>query len=93
MGLMAAELDLFGRYVANFTDLPGDRCTEQPIGETTRGIIDSEGLICSRIAVVPSPGDESLGRDADSAHAPWGDDPTFRASAQIADPSAEKASH
>ena len=50
MELRAAEQDGLTRYLASFTGLAGDRRTAWLLGETVRGIIGSESLLCSRIA-------------------------------------------
>lgn len=57
MDLTVSDLDLFERYLADFTVVAGDRRTATLLGETVRGIIGSESLICRRIgAFSPSVG-------------------------------------
>ena len=61
MDLRPPELDLFAAYLGPFTALTGDKRTATLLGETIRGILASESLICSRIAAFsPRAGDESL---------------------------------
>jgi hypothetical protein len=56
MELTTTERDLLGSYLASFTSLAGDRRTATLLGDTIRGILASESLICRRIvAFSPSP--------------------------------------
>ncbi len=55
MELTAREDDLLGAYLEDFVSLAGDRRTQTLVGETVRGILGSESLICCRIATF-SPG-------------------------------------
>ncbi len=55
MELAAGECDLLTQYLAPFTDLAGDRRTARLLGETVRGIIGSESLVCARIAACSPP--------------------------------------
>lgn len=50
MDLTSREDDLLSAYLADFVCLAGDRRTETLLGETVRGILGSESLICCRIA-------------------------------------------
>jgi hypothetical protein len=50
MDLRPHEVDLLARYLAPFTALAGDRRTARLLGDTVRGIVGSESLLCSRIA-------------------------------------------
>jgi hypothetical protein len=42
--------DLLSTWLTPFTDLAGDRRTARLVGDTIRGIIGSESLVCARIA-------------------------------------------
>lgn len=42
--------DLLASYLRTFTSLAGDRRTATLLGETIRGILASESLICRQIA-------------------------------------------
>ena len=55
MELQPREHDLLSAYVAPFAHLAGDRRTARLLGETIRGIIGSESLVCSRIAAFSPP--------------------------------------
>lgn len=50
MDLRPHELDLFDAYLRPFTALAGDKRTATLLGETIRGILGSESLVCARIA-------------------------------------------
>ncbi len=50
MELTADEQGLLDAYLTPFTSLAGDRRTATLLGETIRGILASESLLCSRIA-------------------------------------------
>lgn len=50
MELDEAAVDLLTTYLQDFTKLAGDRRTKTLLGETIRGILGSESLVCSRIA-------------------------------------------
>lgn len=57
MILAEQEQTMLDAYLAAFTSLAGDRRTATLLGETIRGILGSERLICSRVvAVSPSAG-------------------------------------
>ena len=57
MELTIGEQDLLDAYLMPFTQLAGDRRTATLLGETIRGILASESLLCSRIAAFsPSTG-------------------------------------
>jgi hypothetical protein len=49
MELTYQEQDLLDGYLTSFTSLAGDRRTATLLGETIRGILASESLICQRI--------------------------------------------
>ena len=51
MDLAAPQLDLFADYLADFTELCGDRRTAWLLDQTGRGILAAESLVCARIAV------------------------------------------
>ncbi len=53
MELAGVATDLLSDYLGAFTSLAGDRRTKTLLGETIRGILGSESLICSRIAAFP----------------------------------------
>lgn len=56
MELTTHEQALLDAYLPAFTSLAGDRRTATLLGETIRGILASESLICCRIvAFSPSP--------------------------------------
>ena len=50
MDLRSHEVDLFAAYVAPYLTLTGDRRTATLLGETLRGILASESLVCAKIA-------------------------------------------
>lgn len=50
MDLAAPTHDLLSTYLAPFTALAGDRRTGYLLGDTVRGIIGSESLVCAKIA-------------------------------------------
>jgi hypothetical protein len=50
MDLRPHEVDLFGSYLEPYLSLTGDRRTATLLGETLRGILASESLVCARIA-------------------------------------------
>lgn len=50
MELRAGEQDWLSQYLERFVGLADDRRTAWLVGETVRGILGSESLICSRIA-------------------------------------------
>ena len=60
MDLAPREHDLLAEYLTPFTRVAGDRRTARLLGETVRGIVGSESLVCSRIAAFSPP----LGRRA-----------------------------
>jgi hypothetical protein len=49
MELTGHTVDLLDTYLTPFTRLAGDRRTATLLGETIRGILASESLICRRI--------------------------------------------
>ena len=53
MDLTPRELDVFAGYLEPFLDLAGDRRTARLLGETVRGIVGGESLVCARIAAFP----------------------------------------
>ena len=60
MEFTLGETDLLDAYLPSFTALAGDRRTATLLGETIRGILGSEHLICSQIvAFSPSVGPRS----------------------------------
>ena len=60
MDLRPHEHDLLDAYLPAFTSLAGDRRTATLLGETIRGILASESLLCCRIvAFSPSLGQAS----------------------------------
>jgi hypothetical protein len=50
MNLRPHEVDLFASYLEPYLSLTGDRRTATLRGDTLRGILASESLVCSRIA-------------------------------------------
>ena len=50
MDLATPQLDLFADYLADFTELCGDRRTAWLLDQTVRGILGGESLVCARIA-------------------------------------------
>ena len=57
MELTTHEHELLDAYLPSFISLAGDRRTATLLGETIRGILASESLICCRIvAFSPSAG-------------------------------------
>lgn len=55
MELAPRECDLLTAYLTPFAALAGDRRTARLLGETVRGIIGSESLLCARIAASSPP--------------------------------------
>ena len=55
MDLAPRDRDLLTEYLLPFTALAGDRRTARLLGETIRGIIGGESLLCSRIAAFSPP--------------------------------------
>ncbi len=53
MQLAPSTHDLLGDYLLPFTTLAGDRRTSRLLGDTVRGIIGAESLVCARIAAFP----------------------------------------
>jgi hypothetical protein len=50
MDLRPHEVDLLASYLEPYLSLTGDRRTATLLGETLRGILASESLVCAKIA-------------------------------------------